>query len=67
MAVHRGGRHAIGNTGCRDFAFYDVIEQDIAEGRLAFRRVQRCEVNTCVCEGLVRWSKHREGDVSLEG
>ena len=67
MTVHSRGGHAIRNVRRRNFTVEHVVEKDVRKGRLSFGSVQRSKVNTGVGKGLVRWRKHRERTIALQG
>ena len=66
VSVQGRSRHAVGNVGCWNFAFDDVVSKNVREGRLAVGRVEGLEVNACICKRLVGWSEHREWTVTLQ-
>ena len=59
--------HALRDRRGGNVARHDVVEEDVREGRLPFRGVQRGKVDARVGEGLVGWSKEGERTGALEG
>ena len=66
VAVDGGGTHAVGDVGGGNSAGYNVVEQDVREGFLAFGCVEGSEVNTSVGESLVGWGEDGERTGALQ-
>ena len=67
VSVNSWSGHTVGDVCCRNFSIQHVIEENIREGCLSFRRIQVSEDDTCIDEGLICWSKDRERSITLEG
>ena len=67
LAVGRVGGHALGHVRGRHIALDDVVEEDVAQGGLAFRGVEISQVDARVGEGLVGWCEDGEGPIALQG
>ena len=59
-------RHTFGDIGCWHFACNNVVEQDVSQRSLSFRRVQCCQINSRIAECLVGRCKERERAVALQ-
>ena len=66
VAVNGGCLQALGYSGGRNGSSNDVVEQDVREGCFSFRGIEGSQVNACVQEGLIGWSKERERPSALE-
>ena len=66
LAVDGVRSHAFGDVRGRHIGADHVVEQDVRQRRLAFGRVERCQVNACVGEGLVGGREDRERPRSLQ-
>ena len=67
MAVDGVRGHAFGDVGGRHIGADHVVKQDVGERGLAFRRVERGQINAGVDEGLVRGCEDRERSSALQG
>ena len=67
LAVGRVGGHAFGDVRGRHIALDDMVEEDVAQGSLAFWGVEIGQINSRVGKGLVGWRKDREGPIALQG
>ena len=67
LAVGRVGGHALGHVRGRHIALDDVVEEDVAQGGLAFRGVEISQVDARVGKGLVGWCEDGEGPIALQG
>ena len=65
VAVDGRRRHAVGHVGRRHVRPDDVVQQDVGQGALAFRRVEGCEIDASVRKGLVGGSEDGERTVAL--
>ena len=61
LSVYSLSRHAVGESGGWNIACDDVVEQNGRQRRLAFRRVEGREVDTCVSKGLAVGAKTVKG------
>ena len=43
-----------------------MVEQNVRQDRLSFWRIKRGEIDACIGEGLIGWSKDREWSLTLE-
>ena len=66
LAVDSICTHALGDSRRWYVSCDDVIEQNVGEDGLSFWRIKRSEINTCIGEGLVGWSKDCEWSLTLE-
>ena len=67
LTIGRVSGHAFRDVGRGHAGADHVVEQDVRQRLLAFRRVKRSQIDASVCEGLVRRCKDREWTVALEG
>ena len=67
LSICSVGLHTIRDVGGRNLCAHNVVEKDVGECGFAFGRVQRSEVNTCICESLVGRCKDRERTVARKG
>ena len=66
VSTHRFGGHAVGNIGGSNAASHNVRQQNFGQSRHAIGRIKSGEVDACIGEGLVGWSKEREWPVALQ-
>ena len=58
--------HAFCNGTRGDISSNDVIEQYVGKDGLSFCSIKRCQIDSSINEGLVRWCKDRERTCSLQ-
>ena len=67
VAVEHGDGESVGNRAGFNRSVVHVVEEDIGERIIGFIGVEVGQVNAGCCECSVRWGKHRERSVSLQG
>ena len=67
LAVDGVCRHAVSHSGGWNFPTDDVVQQDISQCSLSFRRIKGGEVDASISERLVGWREDSKRSSALQG